>query len=339
MGFRDSVFKLCKVLQRCNFKSELEPIMTNLTFFKEGQETPNRSSYGYLGRGMRNQFYGFLFVDDNKESISDLRDTVPLNINEKSLLYQGHMVLTNFILACLKDIITEAPLIAKVINPYSNYKPIQRMSVNECIESSVYEQCAIDFRNTKVYKTLLQSPVWNNIKTMSLEHVELMIGVLDRDIINNPLNNVPEDIRNYTFRTMQPKLSIEDILMRDFCLILSLREMLVNACQLFYTALVGGELLILNNDNLISIDKNESNEIYSYMTVFVQGIIFNEFSDLVGDILLIDCEYTNEYKIHEFGRIHSATISFSQEEGETTKLTFCTLNDELNPISNLVRLS
>lgn len=336
MAFRNAVFELCKILQRDIIKDEISSLMINLNCYKEGQAEPNRSNYGYLGKSLRNQFHGFLFIDEKRYSIAELKETISLSVNEKTLLHQGHMVLTDFIDNCLEDIKKEAPHIAKVIDPYSRYIPIQKISVNSRVKTDVFEQCVSEFKNTAIYKKLIESSMWQIIKSMPEGQIERLVGVLDKEIIHTSLDNVPDEIRNFSFRRMQSSLNTQDLLMRDACIILSLREMLANACQLLYCALVGGDLIVLDNNNLISIDNEASNAVYSYMTVLVQGIIMNMHSDLVGDILLINCEIASKHKIHEFGRIHQATISFNQDEGETTKLTFCLVDDTLNPISNLV---
>lgn len=337
MEFRNSVFGVCKELQKTSLKNDICSLITKLNCYREGQEELDRSTFGYYARKLKNQFYGYLFVDENKDNIFHLRDYVLLNKEERLLLRQGHKVLTDFIDYCLEDIKQLAPNVAKNINPYSRYSPIQQVPVDSKIDKYLLKQCASEFKNTKLYKQLLNSPMWKYIKKMTHENLEQLIGILDRDVLRSSLDIVPKDIEEFAYRMIGNSKSLEDILMLDSCIMLSLREMLSNACQLMYLALVGGDLVVLNNDNLISIDEQKWNSVYSYMTVLVQGIIINGNTELVGDIVLIDCEMGNGDRIHEFGRIQRETISYNCKYGDTTKLTFCLVDEVLNPISNLVK--
>jgi hypothetical protein len=338
MQFRNSVFDVCKKLQTSSLKDEICPLITNLNCYQEGQEELNRSTFGYYGRQLNNQFYGYLFIDEKKDGIANLKTCVSLSEEEKLLLWQGHKVMMDFIDYCLEDINQLAPNVAKNINPYSRYKPIQQVTVANKIDTHLLKQCANEFKNMSIYKKLLKSPMWQTIIKMPYEQLEQLIGILDREILRSPLDIVPNGIIKFKYRMMQGSMNPQDILMVDSCIMLSLREILTNACQLMYSALVGGDLVVLNNDNLISIDEQKSDAIYSYITALVQGIIINKNTELVGDIVLIDCEMENGYKIHEFGRVQQTTMSINRQNGDTTKLTFCIIDDMLNPIANLVKL-
>ena len=168
-----------------------------------------------------------------------MKKCVLLSEEEKLLLRQGHKVITDFIDSCLEDIMLVAPNVAKNINPYSQYKPIRQVTIDNKINKDFYKQCSSIFKNTNLYKDLLNSPMWENLKNMPKEHIEQLIGVLDRDILKSPLDIIPDDIREFSYRMKQNSSDPQNILMRDSCIMLSLREMLVNACQLMYSALVG----------------------------------------------------------------------------------------------------
>mgnify|MGYP000591628937 CR=1 FL=1 len=57
-------------------------------------------------------------------------------------------------------------------------------------------------------------------------------------------------------------------------MLFALRKSLENACSLLFTALVGEELIVFSEDNIISIDKNYKNVINkSYSSNFI-GLFF-----------------------------------------------------------------
>lgn len=95
------------------------------------------------------------------------------------------------------------------------------------------------------------------------------------------------------------------------------------------------KLIVLNDNNIINIENAQSNSIYEVMTVLVDGILIRWSTELPGDVVLIDCNPSDNHHIHEFGIIRSATISFNSETGQTTKLSFVTIDENMNILHNL----
>jgi hypothetical protein len=98
-----------------------------------------------------------------------------------------------------------------------------------------------------------------------------------------------------------------------------------------YTALIGDDLRVFNNDNIFSIDKNYSNSLRKIIQLSAIGIFLTGKSNTVGDIMLVDCDPSPEYHMHEFGVIQSYSASFNGEMGDTSKVTMMVVDDLLNP--------
>lgn len=62
--------------------------------------------------------------------------------------------------------------------------------------------------------------------------------------------------------------------------------------------------------------------------------MFCPFNDILNIVFLLTIN-NGKAKIHEFGRARSSTFNFTKGNGDTTKLSFYILDEELNPISNL----
>ena len=92
---------------------------------------------------------------------------------------------------------------------------------------------------------------------------------------------------------------------------------------------------MLNNDNLIKIENKTSSHICNFYKVFVQGALFSVVGNLVGDVLLMDCDDSKGNHIHEFGMVTSITIQFGGEFGENSKISFVIVDNELITISNI----
>ena len=65
---------------------------------------------------------------------------------------------------------------------------------------------------------------------------------------------------------------IEEILLAETLMIFALQKSLENACSLLYTALIGDDLRVFNNDNIFSIDKNYSNSLRKIIQLSAIGI-------------------------------------------------------------------
>ncbi len=186
-----------------------------------------------------------------------------------------------------------------------------------------------------MYEKLISSQIVDMFRDLPKEQMGALMEVIYRDTLQTALDIVPKDIRDFSMRLLHKITDVPDLMMAGSVLILSLRESLAAACQLLFVALTGEKLIVLNNDNIISIDKNQSNLINEVMTVLVDDFITRISTSLAGDILLIDCEPIENHHIHDFGMIMSATSSLNQETGQTTKIDMIKLDEDMNCLYNL----
>lgn len=163
----------------------------------------------------------------------------------------------------------------------------------------------------------------------------MMFSVLEKEIDNCPLHILPESINNFMKCIHTDYKDMPDIIMAEILLILGLRKTLENASSLLFTALVGEDLIVLDNNNIINIDKNFSNILHKVFQISCNDIFLARSDNTVGNILLIDCFPNEKNHIHEFGYITSYTANWSQEVGNTSKITAITVDDTLNPIYTL----
>ena len=55
----------------------------------------------------------------------------------------------------------------------------------------------------------------------------------------------------------------------------------------------------------------------------------------MGNIILIDCDPSENNHIHEFGLVVKETMNLSNEYGQTAKYSFITIDNQLVPIHHL----
>lgn len=94
---------------------------------------------------------------------------------------------------------------------------------------------------------------------------------------------------------------------------------------------------ILNNENIINIEKEATTAICKFYKVFSQDIAFDFAGGAMGSIILMDCDLPNDTHIHEFGMIIAETLNFASEFGETAKYSFVTVDSEMIHIHPLVK--
>lgn len=344
MSFRSEIFALCKIIQKKEERKEISKLLYELNVSVErGNDSsakifPNRTDFGYVSRHSMNQFYGYLYTDENVLSFKEMFPSlVSLEEDERNLMKIGHATIMKLVNGCLCEIKEKYPVMYEVINPYSKYKTIREESENSILSETEIENAVKAFQTNIIYQKLLSSQALELFQNMSEEHIRVLIGALDKEILRTPLDVVPNDIRDFSIRILHKISKIEDIMMAEAILVLALREILSVACQLLFVALVGEDLIVFNNDNIINIEDNQNNSIYSMRTILVQGCLLRYSSDVVGDVLIMDCDAREDYHIHEFGFIRSVSLKFDNETGQTTKISFVTLDDDLNYLHNLTR--
>ncbi len=187
------------------------------------------------------------------------------------------------------------------------------------------------FENPNYTKKLINSSINALVEELKPEDIHTMFMVFEKEIVACPLDVVPESIKPLEKCLVTKFEKIEEILLAETLIIFSLQKSLENACSLLYTALIGDDLCVFNNDNIFNIDKNYSNSLRKVIQLSAVGIFLNGKSNMVGDIMLVDCDPYPKHHMHEFGVIQSYSASFNGEMGNTSKVTMMVVDDLLNP--------
>lgn len=334
MSFRDDIFQLCKTIQKNDTTKEISSLVHDFSVVKEGEELiSHKSEFKQVASHSHNQFYGYLYTNEHTQDyISIFPHISPLTMNEYEIFAKAHATIISLIDGCLSEFKINFPSIYFALNPYSKYKPIKENSAHSILRPENYNKAVDSFKSSPLYQKLYNSNINVILEQIKINDINMMFDVLEKEINNCPLDKLPESIDSFMKCIYTDFKEIQDILMAEIILILGLKKSLENACSLLFTALVGEDLIVLNNDNIISIDKNFSNSLHKVLQLLCDDIFLTRHTNTVGDILLIDCFPNDTSHIHEFGFITSYTASWSQEDGNTSKLTTIIVDDSLNPI-------
>lgn len=337
MDFRSEVFKLCKIIQK---RAETNIVNdTYLRLFTSKSEECVISKYSMFNEVAKhgnNQFYGYLYANEHTDDYKKiLQGITPLPDTDIQIFARAHATIYALIKECVKELEISNPKIAKVLDPYSKYRPITAPAGVSFLVEKEYEKAAEAFRESKLYKKLINSSINTLVEELKPEDIYTMFMVLEKEIVACPLDVVPESVKSLEKCLITKFEKVEEILLAETLMVFALQKSLENACSLLYTALIGEDLCVFNNDNIFDIDKNYSNSLRRVIQLSAIGIFMNGKSNMVGDIMLIDCDSYPDHHMHEFGVIQSYSASFNDEMGNTSKVTMIVVDDLLNPYYHL----
>ena len=217
-----------------------------------------------------------------------------------------------------------------MLDPYSKYKQISPIKENGYLNKDLYKNAVDSFKNSDLYKKVKNSAVNMFIEKIDQIEIQKMFMSLEKEMDRCPLDKVP-NCAKIILKKRPIDFEKSELLIAHFLMLFALRKSLENACSLLFTALVGEELIVFSEDNIISIDKNYKNVINKVIQVTLLGFFSKKYSNIAGEIALIHCNPNQDYNIHEFGIIHTCTSSFNQETGETSNMTLQVVDNLLNP--------
>lgn len=338
--FRNEVFNICKKLQKKDKSREISSLVKELTVTIEDKETGEiknnkHGEFAYIAKHSNNQFHGYLFVNENIETINKLEPfkVESLSQEEREIIEIGHRTLSKFVKLCLEDFELKSIPIAESMSPYAMFKKVNFDSSGEMLLSEEEMKPAVDaFKKGSIYQTLLNSNLTTLFKNTPFEQIIALIDITGKEI-QKSYDDFDSDIEQFSLVKTNGCENIKDVTICVSVLMFALKESLRMACNLFYEAICGDDLIVLNNDNIINIENTSSNRVVKRYKVLIQDIYHHIAGDSMGSVLLIDCETAYGTKIHEFGMIVASTISFAGEMGYTTKYTFLTVNEELISIN------
>ncbi len=338
MSFRTEIFNLCKIIQQNPESKQISNFIKSLSITVVGNDSPSANNFHQIAKHSHNQFYGYLYANDNiKDYLDIFPDIRSLATDEIQLIAIGHSTIVKLIHGCLNDISSKYPKICKAMNPYWNYKPIAQKyeKANTILNDDDYHKAISEFKSSALYQKLFTSTTIELIEKLPDNDFYNILGSIDKEINTCPVSQIPKIIDDYYTGLHSNPISPHITILATILMITAIRKSLTSACSLLFTALVGNDLIVLNNDNIISFDNISKNLLYSHYSLTTTDILLNPATNTVGDIALIDCTPSSNLHLHEFGIIYSHTANFTRDMGDTSNLTLVAVDELLNPIFTL----
>lgn len=343
-SFRGAVFSLCNKFKTLEYAKSIQQLLHDMSVSVEspdaGLVNPSHGSFALIARQISKEFLGYLFVDDNIETkiIPDNFKVEHLSKDERALMEMGHRTLTRLVELCLADVTQKSRLLAEIMQPYSLFKPVNIVTEpNPIISDDDLLPVVEAFKSGAIYQTLMAEDIGSLFKRFDINITKVLVGTLEKEIARSMGEDVSNDIRGFSRRIESGYKKVEDALFAYSILIVSIKSSLALACRLLFGSLCGAELFVLNNNNIISIEKNVSTIVGEFYKVFSQDMNMNlaSIETEMGNVLLLDCDSSEGTHIHEFGMLVSKTSNLSGEFGQNAKYSFVTVNEELIAIHHL----
>lgn len=343
-NFRTEVFKLCQKLQIDETSQKIGKMIHDMSVTVETNKvgekvTDSRNDFAYMAKHENNEFHGFLFLDDNIEKLEFPHFLKPKHLlpEERILFERGHKTLTRFIDLCLSGIASESNGVANSMNPYFLYKEVNvSESAIALLSDDELMPAVAAFKNGRAYKALMDANFTKLFNRIDIDSMRALISVLEKDINHSLGEEVSKDLRDFSMKMHSKLDNITDVMFAFSVLMLALKMSLKLSCRSLYRALCGGDLFVLNNDNIINIEKRTTTVVSEFYKVFAQEISLDSSGSEMGSVLLIDCDLPHDAHIHEFGMLIAQTLNFEGEFGFSAKYSFVTVNEEMIPIHQLV---
>lgn len=336
-AFRSELFALGNKFLKQDEAQRIHQIIYNMSVSKGSTETGIiekrlHGDFAQVARHSNNEFHGYLFLDDNIGSINipSFFRVEHLSPDERALIEKGHKTLTRFIELCLADISARSSVVAELMSPYSNFKPVNVSSETAPLLSDEdYQPAVASFKSGRIYKSLMDADFTVLFEKIGKEQLRALFGSIEREINQSLGEDVVKDLKDFSLKLNSKFQNVTEVMLAISILIVALKSSLTLACHLLYRAICGIDLFVLNNDNIISIEKNTSTVLCHFYRVFSQDSILDYSGSEMGSVILMDCDLPYNAHVHEFGMLISQTINIAGEFGESSKYSFVTIDEEM----------
>lgn len=342
VDFRSAVFHLCRKLttnkEALFIQKTIHDISVVITTENEDPKVWKRPPHGDLAQiaaHNRLQFLGYLLAD---ESVEDINKTPPfqathLDNSERKVIERAHVTLQLFVSECTEDLKAKYPKAYLLIEPYGLFRKPQISSDAEpFLNSNDIKECVNAFKNGKLYKKLIENDAFQILENAG-ENMIKQLCVIQQKQFTDDFSVTTKETTDYVHRIQSGvEFNVPDILMTYSIFSYALRRSLVIATQMLFEAIIGHDMLVMNNDNIINIEGAKSDTVYEKYIILIQDALWGRTGGDVGSIVLLSCSPSENYHIKEFGLVFALTVSFIGEFGDSSKLTIATVDEELNEI-------
>ncbi|WNF91020.1 hypothetical protein [Vagococcus fluvialis] len=335
--FINELFNLVKYFEKIELKKEIVLRRQEMSQ-KNADKFINKSLYFSGSKEERNHFYGMLLINSDLERglINDnlFKQLETLTIEEKTVFLNGHQLILD-IFNNMRSQLEFLPLQYQlVLSPYSNLKKLEiEMCSTERIDLSQHSFFFDSFGKMPLVRKLERKykEISKLIQKVEFQELNMMLDSIDREISEYGFKNCPATLRDISIKRLDNNLKDEEKVFDFFYSLFFLKESIRLTINTIYSVLIGNELPVINEENIIKIGSEFSDGLKNgveYLLINNETTPYN-----VGNLVLMSYEIKkyNE-KVHDFGLIYK--ISRKLGDDGTTKCSILKVDECLNCYSN-----
>lgn len=324
--FKSEVYEFTKKISNSVLKKEYDNIIS--AFFIDGGV---KSIYNQMTIAKGHQFLSFFITEKYKdEAYEKLKMIIPLlDENEKRCFGRCHSYLKYLNRELCKNLILKYKELEQVLDPYSNILVIPKEENIEDIKEEIDISSLIDsFKETIAYKNIINYSEIDISKIPAKQFFEFF-ALINKEIKELEIEkSVSRDTENIIMQINNPN---NKGLIKFMFSVVSIRYMMMYMNQLIYQKFDDNKLFMIDENNLITYT-NHSNFLGEGIIALTQPSPL-EFLIEPGDLIL----FSGLQEKVQLCEIEGTTLFFHKEEGNTKRYKLRNINNELNPLYNVIK--
>ena len=124
-------------------------------------------------------------------------------------------------------------------------------------------------------------------KKIDIDAMRGLVSILEKEINQSLGEEISKDIKDFSMKLHTKLDDITDVMFAFSVLMLALKNSLKISCRLLYRAICGIDLFVLNNDNIISIEKDVSTVVSKFYKIFAQDITLDFSGSDMGSVFVV----------------------------------------------------
>lgn len=324
--FKHEVYDLTKKISKSKLKNEYDEIIP--AFYIDGGL---KSVYNQMTIARGYQFLSFFITEKYKdEAFEKIKMIIPLlDKNEKRCFGRCHGYLKYLNRELCKELVLKYKELEQVLDPYSNILVIPEEENIDDIKDEIDTSSLIEsFKKTIAYKNIIN---YNevDISKIPAKQFSEFFALINKEIKELEIEkNISKDTESIIMQINNPN---NKGLIKFMFSVVSVRYMMMYMNQLLYQKFGNNRLFMIDENNLITYTIH-SNLLGEGIIALTQPSAL-EFLIEPGDLIL----FSGLQEKVQLCEIEGTTLFFHKEEGNTKRYKLRNINNELNPLYNVIK--
>ncbi|MDO8751560.1 MAG: hypothetical protein Q7K03_10540 [Dehalococcoidia bacterium] len=316
----EAVLSSCKALIASPIRADAQRILRS-------QE--HNGSFGYLARGVHEQFLGYLLIDAAQET--GPTEFVHLTPEEAVFLGRLHSAWLSLNRRCMLPIVERRPEFEDALNPYNRFGQVRNPpdDPDGLISRENADSIASIFPSHPAMNTILNTDVRIGDRQAYAKKTEEMISSL--------MKSGPFEAPNWTRALVS--YGANDVRrepLRQLIATVALRQSLAVMNQLLFQAVTQDKLSALTTNNVFGLGQNSRHFAGDGVELFYQP---NKEAFVLEPNQVVKVALKDVANIDALGWVDHVNMNYSVDEGTRITVAMRLLGQDLNPFGPLLRIA